>query len=221
MFSRHEEHLHAELVKLGCPAPAARRMVREMADHREDLKKAAVDSGLSAVEAEQQAESRLGEPVVLAQQLTQSWRQSAWYGRHPMVAFGLAPLLLAPFVSLLGILLAVSAWWSPVEPHTQHLQALGIAMKFVCWGCAAGPPLLLCWLARRRALPEKWLLLACLVCSLHGWLSVVTVTPQHLIYGYWWWSRNWVGALIPLLIGLVFLFRRPHRKNSLMQIQTV
>ena len=41
------EPLRRRLVELGCPMAQVRRLSREVADHRDDLKQAAVSEGLS------------------------------------------------------------------------------------------------------------------------------------------------------------------------------
>jgi hypothetical protein len=54
------EPLRRRLVELGCPRAQVRRLVREVADHREDLKQAAVVEGSSGADAEARANAQLG-----------------------------------------------------------------------------------------------------------------------------------------------------------------
>jgi len=61
------EQLRGRLLKLGCPIRHTRRLVREVGDHREDLKQAGLAEGLSEAEAEAQADASLGDPLVLAE----------------------------------------------------------------------------------------------------------------------------------------------------------
>ena len=62
------EQLRGRLAELGCPKSQVRRLVREVADHREDLKQAALSEGLSDAEAEARANAKLGDP--------RSWQSS-------------------------------------------------------------------------------------------------------------------------------------------------
>src|ERR1044071_4054712 len=81
------------LLQLGCPVSLARRQVRELADHREDLKLTAMEEGLSEADAEKRADEQLGEPVALAEYAVKVLRQSSWWGRHPIIGFCLLPPL--------------------------------------------------------------------------------------------------------------------------------
>src|SRR6267154_2136298 len=96
---------YTRLLELGCPVSQARRLVREIADHHEDLKLAALEEGLSETEAELQADNRIGEPVVLAEELAASLRRASWWGRHPFVGFCLLPPLgiITAFAAGLGV----------------------------------------------------------------------------------------------------------------------
>ncbi len=93
--------LRLRLVELGCPAGRLQRMVREMADHREDLVQAATAAGLAEPAAQEQADRRLGDPKKLAENLMVALRRSSWWGRHFLVVFGFLPLLATPLA--LGI----------------------------------------------------------------------------------------------------------------------
>src|ERR1700690_766269 len=90
------EPLRRRLVELGCPMKQVRRLVREVADHREDLKHAAVAEGWSGADAEARANAQLGDPLALAEELMAALRRSTWWGRHYVVTFGLLPLLAYP-----------------------------------------------------------------------------------------------------------------------------
>ena len=61
--------LEQRLADLGCPAGERERRTRELADHYEDLKLAGLEEGLSEAAAEARANERLGEPVLLGDQL--------------------------------------------------------------------------------------------------------------------------------------------------------
>ncbi len=102
------ESLRHRLVVLGCPMKQARRLVREVADHREDLKQAAISGGLSEADAEARANTSLGDPLVLAEQMMAVLRRSTWWGRHYVVGFCVVPLLAVPVLWLVLLLFQLS-----------------------------------------------------------------------------------------------------------------
>lgn len=99
------EQLRRRLVDLGCPITHVRRLVQEVADHREDLKQAALSEGLSESAAEIHADTLLGKPVELAERLTLALRQSSWWSRHFIIGFCLVPLLAFPLLWTLFVVL--------------------------------------------------------------------------------------------------------------------
>src|ERR1700679_3479285 len=90
------DQLRHQLVKLGCPAKQVRRLVQEVAEHREDLKQAGGAEGLSAAEGESAPNIRLGAPLYLGNGLMMTVRRSSWWGRHSFVGFGVLPLVAVP-----------------------------------------------------------------------------------------------------------------------------
>ncbi|MGA8493416.1 MAG: hypothetical protein WB711_23545, partial [Terriglobales bacterium] len=102
------EPLRRRLLELGCPIAQMRRLVREVADHREDLRQAALAEGLSGADAEARANTQLGDPLVLAEQMMVALRRSTWWGRHYVVTFGLLPLLAYPILWALFLLLQMA-----------------------------------------------------------------------------------------------------------------
>lgn len=90
--------LQRRLMELRCPQRHMRRLVREVADHREDLRQAAGQEGLSGAGAEAWVDARLGDAAGLADQLMATLRRSTWWGRHSLVTFGLMPLLAVPLL---------------------------------------------------------------------------------------------------------------------------
>ena len=97
------EQLRRRLIELGCPLSRATRMVREVAEHREDSLRDLIADGMTAAEAEMRANVRLGDPRTLAENLMESLRQSSWCGRHRFIAFGLVPKASAPQISTRGV----------------------------------------------------------------------------------------------------------------------
>jgi hypothetical protein len=95
------QQLQRRLVELGCPANAVRRIVRETAEHYEDLQRAAQAQGLPPADSTARAAEQLGDPNVLAERHIEALRKSSWWGRCPHFAFGILPLVVAEGLGLL------------------------------------------------------------------------------------------------------------------------
>jgi prepilin-type N-terminal cleavage/methylation domain-containing protein len=220
------DQLRHQLVKLGCPAKQVRRLVQEVAEHREDLKQAGVAEGLSAAAAESRANTRLGDPFDLANDLMVTVRRSSWWGRHSFVGFGVLPLLVYPVLwALLVVLQVVLVYgWNmkkldvaiknnPVAFH--HFIILFQCMDYVAIALAT---LLFCWLARRSAVNLKWMVIACAVCSVVAVITWGKITGQAFLLGFavshgphrtWILHLQWIRGAVPLLIaGAVYAFQR-------------
>jgi hypothetical protein len=218
------DQLRHQLVKLGCPAKQLRRLVQEVADHREDLKQAGVSEGLSKADAESRANTRLGDPFDLARNLMVTVRRSSWWGRHFLITFGFLPLLAFPLLWALFLCLELSLGFAlgfgwdhkklraagdnPVTFHHWAMFAHGadyIAIALVA--------LLICWLARRSAVSFVWMLIACLICSTYALVSYTYVWQHGYSVGFTvgntWGSYQWIRAAIPLLVtGIVYAVQR-------------
>ena len=214
------EQLRRQLVELGCPRAHVRRLVREVADHREDLKQAAQSEGLSAADAEARENSQLGDPLALAEHLMAALRRSVWCGRHSVIAFCLLPILVYPVLWTMLLLLQMAlafalgfggdmkklhmALNNPVTFH--HLTTVFQCMDYVAIALVA---LFLCWLARRSAVSLKWMVTACSVVAVITWGKV---EPHSFSLGF---SANshlhmpWIRGAIPLLVaGASYAFQR-------------
>jgi hypothetical protein len=224
------DQLRRRLVELGCPLGRLRRLVREVADHREDLQQAARREGASEADAEARANAQLGDPRELAGHLMTVVRRSSWWGRHGFIAFCLLPLAVVPvlwaWLVVMNVLLgfALGFGWdfnklhaAEDNPATFPQVAMGVqgadglAMALVA--------LLFCWLARRSAVSFKWMGIACGICSLYALFFNVQIQPQTHFFslGASWtspwaalfWSLHWGRAAIPLLMaGAVYAWRR-------------
>jgi len=103
--------LRRGLVTRGCPAAMVRRIVRETAEHLEDLKAAAVAHGLSPEAAGVQAAAQLGEPEALAERHVEACRATSTWGRLPVFYFGLLPILVSTLLAL--IYMSLNGGWMP------------------------------------------------------------------------------------------------------------
>ena len=213
------EPLRRRLVELGCPMAQVRRLVREVADHREDLKQAALSEGLSEADAEARANAQLGDPLALAEQMMAALRRSSWWGRHSVIGFLVLPFLMAPVLWLLlfrslelslGFALGYG-WDSKRLPGLQNVAAVHhLTIAVVCAHCVAIAlvTLFFCRLARRAAAGFKWTATACAICSFYALFSKGTITPHSLQFGFSW-TPDLIAGAIPLLIaGAIYIFRR-------------
>jgi len=227
------ETLRRRLVELGCPMAQVRRLVQEVADHREDLKQAALAEGLAEVGAEVRADVQLGDPLALADHLMAAQRRSSWWGRHFVVTFCLLPLLAFPVLWLLLLLLEMSlafalgyGWDSKKlhvavnDPVTFHCFVT--VFHFMDYIALALATLLFCWLARRAAVGLKWMVTACAVCSLLTLITWGKIEPHSFFVGFTVNSHlhlQWLRGAIPLAVaGAVYVFERRTRQRFLEKV---
>src|SRR5208283_2031014 len=203
------ESLRRRLVELGCPLAQVWRLVREVADHREDLKQAVLSEGLSVADAEARANAQLGDPLALAEQTMTTLRQSSWWGCHSIIGFLVLPLLMAPvlwfllFCLELSLGFALGYGWDPKKlPGHNNLAAVHhLTIIVVCAHCIAVAlvTLFFCQLAQRAAAGFKWMGTACAICSLYALFSKGTITPHSFQIGFSW-TPDLIAGAIPLLI---------------------
>ncbi|MGP8202076.1 MAG: hypothetical protein ACLQU4_21525 [Limisphaerales bacterium] len=212
------EQLRDRLAELGCPKSQARRLVREVAEHREDLKQAASLEGLSDVEAEARVNAKLGDPRYLAEQQMAMLRRSSWLSRHSVIGFCLLPLLAVPV--LWGLLVVLELWLEfalgyGCDEMKLHVAANNpaqlhhLATAVCCSDCAAIAlvALLLCWLARRAAVSLTWMMVSLGICSLYALFTSVQLNPHSVVAGFSW-PPQWIKAVMPLLIASVIYILR-------------
>ena len=218
------------LVELGCPAHRLAERVRELAEHHEDLKAAAREEGLSEAEAEARASAQLGDPVLLADNSVWLLRRSSWWGRHPIIGFGVLPIMC--FVPILAMCWAVSlgvCWLAGrVGPAYRFDSSLAGALSAdpKLFNQIAGPlnmgmmllamlvtMVLFGWLARRSVVGMKWMLAVCAVCAVDSLYGYSGIHPHSFDVRLGWnssdWFHNVAYAAIPTVFaGLVWLGRR-------------
>lgn len=71
-----------------------RRVLGELSDHAQDVFEAKADNELT--ETNERLSKRLGETTDIAESLVDSYRRRTFGGRHPLLVFGLSPLILGP-----------------------------------------------------------------------------------------------------------------------------
>jgi hypothetical protein len=214
------EQLRQRLLELGCPRKQVRRLVQEVADHREDLKQAALQEGTSAADAEAGVDAKFGDPLYLAEHQMMMLRRSSWWGRHSLAGFCLLPLLAVPLLwaLLLGVNMALEFalgyGWDKQKLHVAVnnpvvFHRLVIAVHCADYAAVALVTLLFCWLARRSSVRLLWMMIACAICSLYSLFIWIQVKPHSFSLGVTW-HPHWMRAAIPFLIvgAIVALQRR-------------
>lgn len=212
-------HFERRLVELDCPAVKLREKVRELAEHHEDLKQAALEEGLSEAEAESWAQEQLGEPVTLAEQVAAVLRQSSWWGRHPVVAFGLLPPV-AVFLAVCGALALdflfsrlyfPPAIFSVLADQPPDLKFLQIALVYSSYAAIGLTAMWFCVAANRSASGLWCALSACGASALFSFFVNLRVEPHTLAYGCnipVGAPNDWVPVLLPLAVGMAACVRR-------------
>ncbi len=202
------QQIERGLVELDCPPAQLRRRLRELADHHEDLKRDALEEGLSETDAEAQADKLLGEPAVLAAQLAATLRQSSWWGRHPIVGFCLLPpLAIFSFFFLTLYFDYGICYVSLPKEQISDLANSGRELKFCQWLVTGNfyastilTAALFATLARRTVAGMKWTLILCVLCALLGAFFYVAISPHNITLGLWT-HLQWTGLLLPLAVA--------------------
>jgi hypothetical protein len=216
--------LRQRLAELGCPLAPARRIVAEAADHFEDLRQAGLAGGLTETAAHAQAEEHLGKPMELADRQVLMLRESSWWGRHPRLGFGLVPILATPVLWMLFWAVAILAialiGSTGIQLYFEVPAQYGVILFGVSLGNYAVMGMIAAFyhqFARRAALPFKWSLLACGLCSFYALFFHAMVEPHSFtlgIYGqvnHWFLpaaTSNWPEATVPMLVLLIAYARQ-------------
>jgi hypothetical protein len=209
------QQLERRLVELGCVGMESQ--VREVAEHFEDLREAAIEEGLGESEAELIAAERLGDPRAIAERLAAELRVSSWWGRHRVISYCLLPpvgIMTGTVLLTLGALWFVRACCSPAQWSALADGELAVraapVFSVVAYSLAVGVVTALsCWMARRSAAGWKWVYATCVVCALQSSFGYCQVRPHVLSLGYASMPRPWFAA-VPLVIA-VFLIQRRRR----------
>ena len=215
------------LVRHGLPADRIERIVRELSEHWEDLRTAALDRGCPPAEAVAEAEARLGHPEQLAVEAISGLRRSSWLGRHPVVALCLAPLLLAPVLMglIAGPLWCLDQWvhfshWG--DPAGQPNEQLIVGVTWgIYYAALVGAPAWICWWSWRAGLGLRWVLAMCAWSALASLVRYFNAdsTSRQITAGFRFpWPLNARAALILLFhcsIAAAFLLAvRNHTKKT-------
>ena len=173
------------LARHGLPSAHIERMMRELADHWEDLRLAAMESGLSETAAAAEADLKLGRPEQLAARLIAGFRANSWLGRHPVAALCVAPLLFPPL--LMGMVVLPLYWLlgafssSPsgyiLEQFNPHLVTGSLWAAY--YAAIVGSVLWLCWRVWSSGLGIRWVMAMCSWCALAALLRYFEANPNN------------------------------------------
>jgi hypothetical protein len=200
------------------PSTHIERLTRELSEHWEDIRAAAVRAGLSRSEARGEANARLGHPDHLAANIIDGIRRRSWLGRHPFVALCVLPLLLAPMLmALIAFPLALldgwihfTHWGAPENKPNAYL--ITGTLWFLHYTTMIGS---LCWVGFRAwtaGLGRKWVLAFCLWCMVAALLRYFDADPikRNVVVSFGFpWRLNVHTAIVLLVHGLAcagFLF---------------
>jgi hypothetical protein len=211
------QRLRCRLAELGCPSARLNRMVREVADHRDDLVEAARAEKIATSEAEACADAKLGDPIVLAGDLMRTFRRSNWWGRNYLFTFGFLPILAFPLLwalflaAGLSLIYVLCFGWNqekldalPANSVGWHyLSLITYGADYLAIGLVA---LVICWQARRSGVRLVWMFIACLVCSFYAMFSFTYVEYHRYTIGYTW-PPHWDRGLIPVFVATAFYLR--------------
>jgi len=78
--------LQSDLLESGVKPKHVQRITLELADHFEDLRLEALSQGVTAAQAQYQAEQRIGEQGALAERILEQTEFKTWIYRYPRIA---------------------------------------------------------------------------------------------------------------------------------------
>jgi len=202
-----------KLVRSGLPTGYVERTVRELAEHRMDLKNEGLAAGLSETAAEAFADEKLGDLDRLAWSVVTQMRRASWWGRHRIISFCVLPVV--SFFLWFALVALVAAGMTGLSEWLQHKGTapepnwawLNMFLLLAYHGGMVGVPVWWCLLARRRFCGFKWAFIACGLLALHGLFNEVSwqcAPGGHLRWGYTLPAHGWLGFAAPLVaFGLI------------------
>jgi hypothetical protein len=218
MSTRRFAALAERLLRGGLPPRRVRRIIAELDAHFDDLVEELRTTGLSAIDSEHEAATRLGPEDALAASILSRPELHSWARRWPGVAFGMLPVLSLPAQFVLSMFVTVQIF----SLATHHLGFSALHPGPVPWICA-GLQAYALWIApmlaagaasyfavRQRA-PLLWPIAAGIVIALVGAMTNASLdwspTAPHgmLTGGIGFPPRDfsqWLRIALTLLAGL-------------------
>ena len=126
MHDRAFEQLECTLREAGIAPRHISRMIVELQDHLDDLRRDAVACGCNPAEAQASALRRLGDQRVLAQKVLERPELKAWDRRHPRIALIYYPVA---YVLMLPMTPAIFRWGAALLLSATVTAAMMLAMQ--------------------------------------------------------------------------------------------
>ncbi|HXP63484.1 MAG TPA: hypothetical protein VN829_23475 [Dongiaceae bacterium] len=209
------ERVRRALLRLGLPADYASRAAEEAAGHLEDLRREAIEKGLTPRGSEAYAVRAFGDSEDLAARMAEAVKSGSWFGRHSLCSCFFLPVLTL-VAAFLGAIVAAALLGDWLGLWAKHLSwsrstrlAVWWALQLVYCGLLIVVPVFYCWLARRRFGGWKGLLIIAGAFLLHGIFHTFTISaPSASQPGSVTWGCHTHIQAIALLVPLatVFLF---------------
>jgi hypothetical protein len=184
------------LLLRGLPHAYARRTVREIAAHLEDLREEGLARGLSRDEASMFARRQFGDLECLAEELADRRRRTYWLGRHRFAGFVLLPIVAFSLGLLLCLFLAavLGGWLGFWHPGGLRSAETGIVIESGLRWIKLGLLACVSWFFYFKARRSGCSLWVCgattLALAVHGLVHHVTVImpagmrPGQVVWGY-------------------------------------
>lgn len=220
------ERVGRKLVHQGLPQGYVRRVVGELRDHQQELLAAQTPDPGSSTADDEPAIIRLGNPNKLAGVIAGQFRRQHFAGRHPILSFVAAPLLMTVAGwSLLPLSLIGGGWavetvlgidfnaWISQQPARAQM-AMNVWQNVILFGVPALVALLICRWARRSAVSRGWIIGACVQTALLAFAMQVEITLPtapgngRLAMGLGL-TTGMVRMMVPLLVTLWALSKMP------------
>ena len=206
--------VRTRLLRAGFSRAYANRAARELHEHWSEIVDEGLASGLTQIQAEQEASNRLGPSGPLAAEFIARLQKSFWLGRNPTFAFGMLALTLT---ILWWILIGSAAaqfgglFSKSSTIGTSKFDRLSLYFDWVRTISYVAVPWLCCHIAERFFCGWRPALWACLVIAIHNAAHFFELTGSgdhgNVKIGY---GFSMAGpALLPILAPLaVFALHR-------------
>jgi hypothetical protein len=167
------ESIRKECARQGLPPSYVERLVSELSDHVTEF-----NEGSNSMEANERQPSVLGSASEIAAVATSEYRRRRFSGRHPWLAFVIAPTLALPLLwatSLCLFVLAAQAMGFDSDNPTvsaentrwvNEMLPIAVMTSLVLPVIAA--TIAFCRLAIKSAVSRRWMLLCCAILAVLG-----------------------------------------------------
>ncbi len=209
--------LEAELRRRRLPTGDRARLLEELADHLSEL-----EQETTSMDAQVLLEERIGRPEAVAAMARSEFDRRTFAGRHPVLVFGVTPVLLVLGLLLASLLVAWGVAWLACLTTPQLREQtvpptavqLGV-MQAVVWFVRLTPFVVVAWAfareGRRIQRPKSILLSTAIVSALAFVFWMAVRAPADGVEGQVVFglaiqqvphAEQWLQAALPLAIGV-------------------